>query len=315
MKPRILISKCIEHGMCRYDGSTIKSNFVKLLKDYVTFVCICPEMAIGLPAPREALRLVKEDRLRLKTSLSGQDYTESMTTFSNRYLSELSDIQGVVLKSKSPSCGFKEVKVYPAIGKVPCLDQKTSGLFGGLLLEKYPELAIEDEGRLRNYAIRHHFLTRIFVAKEFDSIKKMTKINDLIQFQSRHKYLLMAYNQQLQKKMGHLIATNDKLESTLQAYETLLYQALSQPVSQGRNINMMMHIFGYYSKQLSNEEKDYFFRQLKLYKTHKLPVQAIMQVLYVWVIRFNMDYLKKQSIFQPYPNDILDLLDSGKGVK
>ena len=34
VKPVIVISACIEHEKCRYDGSYIASKFIKKLKDY-----------------------------------------------------------------------------------------------------------------------------------------------------------------------------------------------------------------------------------------------------------------------------------------
>ncbi len=58
-KTLILISKCIEHGFCRYDGSQISSPFVKRIKEYVDIITVCPESLIGLSTPREAIRIVK----------------------------------------------------------------------------------------------------------------------------------------------------------------------------------------------------------------------------------------------------------------
>ncbi len=54
-----------------------------------------------------------------------------------------------ILKSGSPSSGFKNVKVYPSIEKVSSIT-KSSGFFGGAVLQKFPNSAIEDERRLLN---------------------------------------------------------------------------------------------------------------------------------------------------------------------
>lgn len=313
MKPRILVSKCLEHDHCRYDGSMIKSDFVAALRDHVDFITVCPEMAIGLPSPREAIRLVKRDEIELLGSMSGSDYSQSMKAFTNSFIEDL-EVQGAILKSRSPTCGIKDVKVYGDIGKVPCLDMKTEGVFGGAVMAANPYIPVEDEGRLRNYDIRHHFLTRLYVMWDFHQIKGSMSIHELMRFQSRHKYLLMTYHQLLQKKMGKLLADNSNISETYGLYEDLLHKALLNPMKPGRNINMMMHIFGYFSKYLNNDEKAYFLEQLDLYRLRKLPFLSLMSVLYAWVIRFDIKYLKDQTIFKPYPRTIMDMLDSGKGV-
>lgn len=311
MKPKLLISKCLEHDHCRYDGSMIKSDFVKTIKDYVDVVTVCPEVEIGLEIPREALRIVKEDELYLKNSYSGTDQTEKMLSFSEIFLKSL-EVDGAILKNRSPSCGIGDVKIYGSTGKVPCLSEKTHGFFGKAVMEKWPTLPIEDEGRLRNYKVREHFLTRLYVLHEYKGVLSSKKMSDLVAFQSKHKYLLMAYNQELQKKMGQVVAKGG--EECFESYLQLLSQLLSEPLETTRSINMMMHVFGYFSKSLTSEEKRYFEEELNLYRHHKRPFSSMMSILYTWVLRFDMTYLKPQSIFKPYPVEIIDRTDSGKGV-
>lgn len=48
VRPKVVISKCIEFDNCRYDGSLIPSDFVKALKPHVDFSPVCAEMEIGL---------------------------------------------------------------------------------------------------------------------------------------------------------------------------------------------------------------------------------------------------------------------------
>jgi uncharacterized protein YbgA (DUF1722 family) len=108
------------------------------------------------------------------------------------------------------------------------------------------------------------------------------------------------------------VARND--ENSFDDYYMLLSQALNQPLESKRSINMMMHIFGYFSDQLTSQEKVYFDERLSLYRHHKIPFSSVMAVLYTWVLRFNVDYLMNQSIFKPYPIEIMDRTDSGKGI-
>lgn len=318
-RPKIFVSKCLEHEACRYDGSMIASPFVAKLKHYVDMVVECPEVASGMSVPRQAIRLKKEgEDIRVIESLSGNDHTDQMARYRQGLVPRLeaAGIHGAILKSRSPSCGIKEVKIYDGPGKIQALQTKTGGFIGNHLVATFEGLPIEDEGRLMNYNIRDHFLTRIYTLAAFDAVKAKGTMKDLVTFMSDNKYLLMAYHQANQKILGKLVANHDKkpVDQVFTAYEKVLKQALAKPLLHGRNTNMLLHIFGYFSKDLNAEEKAYFLETLAAYNDHKVPITVPISLLKAWVIRFDMPYLKRQTIFEPYPVGILDVTDSGKGI-
>lgn len=118
IRPKIVISKCIEFDHCRYDGSIIPSDFVKALKPHADFRPVCPEMEIGLGVPRSSIRIVSVNgELRLVQPATGLDVTEKMMDFSDHFLSSLSDVDGFILKFRSPSCGMKDIRVYSSSEK------------------------------------------------------------------------------------------------------------------------------------------------------------------------------------------------------
>ncbi|MDX1359680.1 MAG: DUF523 domain-containing protein, partial [Clostridia bacterium] len=128
----------------------IPSSFVRSLMVHVNFLPLCPEMEIGLPSPRESLRLINSGNdIRLKSYIKGIDYTGEMIGYAQNMEEKISTFKpdGFILKSRSPSCGIKDVKVYASIGKAPPLNFKSSGIFGNMMSEYYPDTIIEDEGR------------------------------------------------------------------------------------------------------------------------------------------------------------------------
>lgn len=192
-KPSVIVSKCLEFDACRYNGQLISDGFVRNLQKFVRFIPVCPEVEIGLGIPREPIRIVlKGESLRLQQPATGLDLTKEMTDFAHTYLDALRDVDGFILKSRSPSCGPKDVKVYTE-GSIPA--GKNSGLFAQEVLARFSNLAIEDEGRLRNFAIREHFLTKLFTLASFRRVKKQGTMKSLVLFQSENKLLLMSYNQ------------------------------------------------------------------------------------------------------------------------
>lgn len=83
----------------------------------------------------------------------------------------LNYIDGFLLKSGSPSCGYKNVKIYNGTSKVTG-STKGAGLFGSKVKKIFPYSPVEDEGRLHNYRIRDNFLTRIFMNADFRKVKE-----------------------------------------------------------------------------------------------------------------------------------------------
>lgn len=320
IQPVIFVSKCIEHEACRYDGSMIRDPFVRRLTKYVQIVTECPECSIGLPVPREAIRIINDEGTeKLVYSKSGNDVSERMNKFAVGYVDDLKkkSLHGAILKSRSPSCGLKDVKVYKDIGKSPPSGFKSIGFFGRVLLQECEGLAVEDEGRLSNYNIRDHFLTRIYTMASFEQVRKKQTMKSLVEFHSNNKYLLMAYHQMNQRALGKIVANHEKkpIEIVLKEYEELLEKALARPLKRGTNINMLFHLLGYFKEGLSGEEKAYFLDLLEQYSNKKVPMSVPLSLIGAWVVRFNQPYLKNQTIFEPYPKEILDVTDSGKGIK
>lgn len=307
-KPRIVSSKCIEFESCRYNGLIIKSNMVKNLKKHAEFYPVCPEVEIGLGIPRDPVRIVgKEGKPQMIQPTTGKNLTKKMNEFSNSFLKHLDDVDGFILKNRSPSCGIKNVKRYYGIKNTGSIRDGV-GLFAQMVKEKFPYLPLEDEGRLRNLIIRENFLTRIFTLAEFRKIKESGTFNDLVEFQSRNKFLLLSYHQEHMRSMGRLLSNANKpLESIKKHYEKFLLQTLSGNPKVTSNINVLMHFLGYFSGDLSSEEKSFFLENLQRYRDGHIPLLVNLNLIKSWIIRFGEEYLDKQTFFQPYPEDLMQI--------
>ncbi|MFD3450005.1 YbgA family protein [Microbacteriaceae bacterium 4G12] len=314
-KPTVVVSKCLEFDACRYNGDMIPDATIKKLIPYVQFIPVCPEVEIGLGTPRETIRVIeKEQDYRLIQPSTEEDVTEKMIRFSNEFLASLPDVDGFILKNRSPSCGTHDVKVYAGVEKGPVIG-KGSGLFGGKVLEKFSYLAIEEEGRLKNFTIREHFFTKLFTIAHFKQLKDEMNLHTLIEFHSDYKYLFMAYNQTKLKELGRILANHDKQprEQIFTAYEQKLYELLKRAARYSSHINVCQHIFGYFKNELKKEEKDFFLSLLEAYKEKKIPLSSLLALLRSWTIRFDESYLLRQMYFEPYPKELVEIMDSGKG--
>jgi len=313
-KPVVVTSKCFEFDACRYNGAMIPNNFVQKLEPFVKFVPVCPEVEIGLGIPRDIIRVVeiKGKKLLLQPA-TGKELSTQMYKFAESFLHSLDSVDGFILKSRSPSCGINNAKVFPdADNLVPI--SKGPGLFSEKVLEKYPGVAIEDEGRLMNYNIREHFLTKLFTLARMRDVKKRNTVRALADFQSDNKFIFMSYNHREMRALGRIAGNENKLpiEDVISEYEKHLHHALSNHPRRSTYINTLMHGSAYFSNMLSSKEKVYFFDLLESYRSVKIPLSAILAVLQSWIIKYDVEYLARQTFFEPYPAELADIPASGK---
>jgi uncharacterized protein YbgA (DUF1722 family)/uncharacterized protein YbbK (DUF523 family) len=314
-KPNVVVSKCLEFDACRYNGQLIHDAFVRKLEKYVNYVPVCPEVAIGLGVPRFPIRIVSPRERRLIQPATGRDLTEDMSSFCKKFLAPL-NVDGFILKFRSPSCGLKDVRIYQKSEKSPAVD-KGAGFFGGSVLERFPGLALEDEGRLRSLKIREHFLTKLFTLARFQAVKKSNEMRELVRFHTESKLLLMAYNQREMRLLGNLVANHEKrpISEVLANYEDHMQKAMETPPKRTSNINVFMHILGYFSKELSRNEKQFFLETLELYREGRVPFTSALSLTKSWAVRFRNQYLLNQSFFDPYPNDLMEWSDAGRPIE
>ena len=317
-QPNLILSKCLEYCNCRYNGDKIPDKFVRSLEEHVNYIKICPEVEVGLGVPRNSIRLIKkEGEYHLVDSMTGEDYTAEMDEYIEELSSKLKEeeVEGFIAKNRSPSCASHDSKVYAKAGKVPALGEKRAGYFTKNLSEKLPSLVIENEGRLKNFKLRENFLIKIFMLADLRNVIESGKIKELIDFHSNNKYLIMSYNQDGLNKLGRIIASykKGKFEETAASYREQLVKTLNVIPDTGKRVNMLQHIFGYVSSEISKEEREYFLETITDFRNDKVPFSLPLALLRSWVIRFKVDYLIPQTIFKPYPEGLIDLSDSGNG--
>lgn len=323
-RPVIVISECLEFEPVRYNGVKIPFDLVRELDPHVSFRPICPEVQIGLGVPRDPIRLVRMQGSRSASDApapeqliqpsTGRDVTRDMVQFSHRFLGTLEDVDGFVLKSRSPSCGLGGVKVFAAPeGKSPVAHR--AGLFAAEVLDRFSWAAIEEEGRLLNYRLRHHFLTKLFALARLRAVESGGRMRDLVEFQARHKLLLMAHHQGRMRELGRLVANAERkpFSELVGEYRSGFGAALANPARVPSVVNVLEHAYGYVSKSISARERQLYRRELNRYRSSRIPLGGVVALVYSWAVRFEVEYLLGQVFFEPYPETLMNVSDSGKG--
>src|SRR5690349_12262335 len=147
---RVGVSACLLGQEVRWDGGHRRDRWITdVLGPEVEFVPFCPEMEIGLGAPRPTIRIEEGagGGARLVEPRSRGDLTARMERYAARRVRALGKerLAGCILKKDSPSCGPGGVKVHDEGGNV--LRRDGRGLFAAALRARFPLLPVEDEGR------------------------------------------------------------------------------------------------------------------------------------------------------------------------
>jgi len=235
-----------------------------------------------------------------------------MMSYSENLFESLGPVQGFILKGRSPSCGIKDVKIYLNREKYAGTT-KGVGLFASYVFKLYPNLPIEEEGRLTNYFIREHFLTKLYTFFRYKKVKDSGSMKELVKFHSDHKYLLLAYNQSQSRILGKIVANHEKkpFKEIIDEYELHLGLAFAKLPNKNNYINTFMHIFGYFSDELTSREKTFILDRFQKYKEDKLHISVVLNMLRSYVIKYNREYLLDQVIWAAYPEELLNISDSG----
>lgn len=311
MEPKLIlgISSCLLGHKVRYDGGhKYDSWLVETLGNYVDYVPVCPEVGCGLPIPREAMRLVGEASApRLITQKTLIDHTDRMQQFCRAEIENLRSkgLCGYIFKSKSPSSGMERVKVYPQKGGAA---SKTGvGLFARAFMDAFPLLPVEEEGRLHDPVLRENFIERIFIMNRWLQFKNANPApGALVEFHTRHKLLIMAHSIVHYRSMGSLVAKSSvlPLSEVLQEYELQLMTATKKAATPARHQNVLLHILGYFKKDLNAFEKAELVELIDKYKAGLLPLIVPITLLNHYVHKYAKEYLAKQVYLSPHPLEL-----------
>jgi uncharacterized protein YbgA (DUF1722 family) len=240
--------------------------------------------------------------------------TGAMTSFSTRYLDSVGIVDGFILKSRSPSCGVRDVKIFDDLteGAASTTD---AGFFGKDVLRRYPGKAIEDEVGLSSFEIREHFLTKLFTLARFREVKRTLSEHSLVAFHQNNKMLLHGYDQSQLQIMDGLVGSPEKLDiaAVFLDYEDGLHHALSRLPRRTSLINVLFRVFEGFSDKLSMEEKELFLNAVEEYRENKAPLSTLIFLTRFYAERYKIDDLSNQSFIYLYPPELMMVRDSGEG--
>jgi uncharacterized protein YbgA (DUF1722 family)/uncharacterized protein YbbK (DUF523 family) len=310
---RIGISACLLGEEVRFDGGHKRDHFLTdVLGPYVQWVPICPEVEMGLGTPRETLRLVRVEGVggpRMITTRSGVDHTDGMNRWAAARVAALAadepNLCGYVLKKDSPSCGMERVKTYGA-GGMP--ERNGRGLFAAVLMDKFPSLPIEEEGRLSDPRLRENFIERVFAFRRLKNLfAPGWTMGALVRFHTAHKMALLAHSTPKYHELGRLVAAGARIpkRDLRGAYERLFMSTMAIVATTRRHTNVLMHMLGHLKTRLDADSRHELLRAIEDYRLGLLPLVVPVTLLRHHVRALKIDYLAGQTYLEPHPRELM----------
>lgn len=312
-KPQLGISSCLLGHSVRFDsGHKHNAYITNSLGEYFDFIPFCPEVAAGLGIPRPPIHLVKraaEIRL-LHVKNHAVDVTEALTAASQTLIADprIARLSGFILKKDSPSCGMERVKVYtePTTGRPP--ERSGIGLFAANLQQAYPNLPLEEEGRLGDPHLRENFIGRVFVYQRWQALMQASlTAKALVQFHADHKYLIMAHDQAGLRTLGQLVAQagNTDLIYLQAQYIQKLMQILAKRASRGQQGNVLAHLMGYLPDDLDRDDRAELVETISQYQQGYLPLIVPITLLKHHFRKHPHPYIERQYYLKPHPSELM----------
>jgi uncharacterized protein YbgA (DUF1722 family)/uncharacterized protein YbbK (DUF523 family) len=303
---RLGVSACLLGSKVRFDGQHKRDSFVSdELGALVDWVPVCPEVEVGMGVPREPVRLIAaRPGPRMVGLTTGADWTARMNRFSASRTRALAqeDLSGFVLKAKSPSCGMASVKLYDDDDARTASRGREAGLFATALAAAFPNLPIEEEGRLHDARLRDNFLERVFSYARLRAFwKTRWTLGGLVDFHTAHKMALLAHSTDGYRALGRLVAQGKSLARAelRERYEAGFMATLSKPSTPGRHANVLLHLAGHLKRQLNADDKQELLALIDQFRRGDLPLLVPLTLLAHHARRCQATYLLGQTYLFP----------------
>jgi uncharacterized protein YbgA (DUF1722 family) len=210
-----------------------------------------------------------------------------------------------VLKKDSPSCGMERVRVY-GNGGMPSREGR--GLFASALIQRYPHLPVEEEGRLNDPHLRENFIERVFAYHRLcNFFEGRWTHGGLIAFHTEHKLQLMAHSPRHYRELGRIVADARDLDrgEVREAYANAFMEALATVATTARHVNVLQHIAGYFRDHLDASGRAELAALIEDYRNRLVPLVVPITLIHHYVRLYDVAYLKGQLYLEPHPKELM----------
>ncbi len=301
-RTRIAVSGCLLGEAVRYDGGHRQSDYVTdALGRVFELVSECPEVGIGLGVPRPKIRLERGDAGARLLGSRDEDLTPLMDGYAREAAERFrgAGVAGVVLKSRSPSCGMGDVKLH---GNGIVLAEDGTGIFASGLAAALPDTPRISEVDLERPAHRDHWLTRVFAFAELVTLASgELPASRVYDFHARWKMVLMAHSEAAARRLGRMLSGTRDAAAAFPAYRQDFLAGLEQPASVGAHHNVLLHLAGHLKKALDRAARMRLGTKIEAFRAREVPLAVPIASLSGWTAKLEVASFGDQAYLASRP--------------
>ena len=268
------VSACLLGEQVRHDGGHKRNAFLlEELAPHVRFVPVCPEVGIGLGAPRESIRLVRrDDRIRLPGRRAS--------------ITPMPCGAGPARSWASCASGTSRASCSRRARRAAASNASACGT-------KAPS---DHRGRGGAYSPRRS-------STPCPGWRSRRRAASLIRFHSAEKAAVLAHDVETAGRLGHLVAGQGRLgpQQLARSYRELHAAAFARPATPGRQANALMHLAGHLRGDLGSCDRQELREAIEDYRVGLVPVAVPLALLSRHLRAVGTEWARSQTYLRPYP--------------
>jgi uncharacterized protein YbgA (DUF1722 family) len=186
------------------------------------------------------------------------------------------------------------------------------GIYANRMMQNFPNLPVEEEGRLGDPVLRENFIQRVFIYFRWSQLVATgLSLESLTRFHAQHKLTLMSHDQELARELGRELSDvmSQNLQEFADEYISRLMIILKIKASRGNHVNVLQHIQGYLKKHLSKDDKRELTESIDQYRLGYLPLIVPITLLRHHFLKYPDEYIENSYYMCPHPRELM-LLNS-----
>ncbi len=216
------------------------------------------------------------------------------------------DLCGYILKSDSPSCGMERVRVYGESG----MPSKTGvGIFARALMDRFPLLPVEEEGRLHDLPLAGEFRGAGLLLPPLARPGRpgASRAGSWWPFTPPTSSCSWPTAPSTTPRWGNswLPPRRVPRESWKPEYGELFMTALKIKATAKKHVNVMQHILGYLKRDLDAKDKGELLALIGDYHKNLVPLVVPLTLLKHHLARIPVPYIEDQVYLYPHPKELM----------
>jgi uncharacterized protein YbgA (DUF1722 family) len=184
-----------------------------------------------------------------------------------------------------------------------------TGMFPRAVMNRFPLLPLEEEGRLNDMPLRENFIERVFAYYRWTQMLEQEPTpGGLVKLHTAHKLTLMAHSPAHYQEMGRLVAQAGTLDwdELTAVYGGMLMEGLGVMGTRGKHVNVLQHLMGFLKDHLTSEDKQELLGLIEDYRQGLLPLIVPLTLLKHHLSRYPVpEWVHQQVYLNPYPKELM----------